>query len=106
MSAGNSFEEAMVQGMSEIIERYVQKKIIKERISLPDIPVEYIKKYPHIYEMFRKLEQKQEYKCWLKDCSLGGIYPVAAFIILEKTQEGMELSSDAIRTMGLQWKER
>ena len=59
MSAGNSFEEAMVQGMSEIIERYVQKKIIKERISLPDIPVEYIKKYPHIYEMFRKLEQKQ-----------------------------------------------
>ena len=34
MSAGNSFEEAMVQGMSEIIERYVQKKIIKERISL------------------------------------------------------------------------
>ena len=32
MSAGNSFEEAMVQGMSEIIERYVQKKIIKERI--------------------------------------------------------------------------
>lgn len=84
MSAGNSFEEAMVQGMSEIIERYVQKKIIKERISLPDIPVEYIKKYPHIYEMFRKLEQKQEYKCWLKDCSLGGIYPVAAFIILKK----------------------
>ena len=40
MSAGNSFEEAMVQGMSEIIERYVQKKIIKERISLPDIPAE------------------------------------------------------------------
>ena len=84
MSAGNSFEEAMVQGLSEIIERYVQKKIIKEKISLPDIPMSYIEKYPEIYKMVQKMKNNRKYKYWLKDCSLGGIYPVAALIILEK----------------------
>lgn len=84
MSAGNSFEEAMVQGLSEIIERYVQKKIIKEKISLPDIPIQYIKKYPEIYKMVKRIKENRKYKSWLKDCSLGGIYPVAAIIILEK----------------------
>lgn len=84
MSAGNSFEEAMVQGLSEIVERYVQRKIIKEKISLPDIPAWYIKKYPEIYRMVLKLKKNKKYKYWLKDCSLGGVYPVAALIILEK----------------------
>lgn len=84
MSAGNSFEEAMVQGLSEIIERYVQKKIIKEKISLHDIPMSYIEKYPEIYKMVQKMKNNKKYRYWLKDCSLGGIYPVAALIILEE----------------------
>lgn len=84
MSAGNTFEEAVVQGLSEIIERYVQKRILKEHICLPDIPNECINKYPHIKEMLDKLKKKDEYEIMLKDCSLGGKYPVAALVILEK----------------------
>ena len=38
MAAGNTFEEAMVQGISEIIERMVQKRLFKEKICFPDVP--------------------------------------------------------------------
>lgn len=38
MSAGNTRNEARVQGLSEVFERYVKNRIIAERISLPAIP--------------------------------------------------------------------
>ena len=53
--AGNSREEALVQGLSEVIERYVQKKIIYGRLSLLDIPLEYLKRFPQTYEMYQEL---------------------------------------------------
>lgn len=84
MSAGNTPEEAMVQGLSEIIERYIQKRLFIEKPTLPDIPEEYIKKFPYIYDMYMKLKDNKKYKFMLKDCSFGGKYPVAALIIIEK----------------------
>ena len=38
MSAGNTKNEARVQGLSEVFERYVKNRIIAEAISLPEIP--------------------------------------------------------------------
>ncbi len=38
MSAGNTANEARVQGLSEVFERYVKNRIIAESISLPEIP--------------------------------------------------------------------
>jgi ribosomal protein S12 methylthiotransferase accessory factor len=84
MCSGNSPEEALVQGLSEIFERVVQKKIFFEHPSFPNIPDEYIKKFPYVYDMFSKLKSYNGYKCALKDCSMGGKYPVAALIIIEK----------------------
>lgn len=84
MSAGNTPEEAMVQGLSEIIERYIQKRLFIEKPTLPDIPEEYVKKFPYIYDMYMKLKDNEKYKFMLKDCSFGGKYPVAALIIIEK----------------------
>ena len=49
MAAGNSKDEALVEGISEIIERYVHRLVIQNRLSLPDIPESYIKKYPKLY---------------------------------------------------------
>ena len=40
MSEGNTEYEALVQGLSEIIERYVKKEIIKRGLALPVIPDE------------------------------------------------------------------
>lgn len=83
MAAGNTREEALIQGLSEIIERYVQFMVFKENISFPDIPVQYLEKYPYIKEMFLKLQNVEGYRFFLKDCSMGGKYPVAALIGIE-----------------------
>ena len=40
MSAGNTRNEARVQGLSEVFERYVKNRIIAESISLPEIPAD------------------------------------------------------------------
>lgn len=84
MCAGNTPAEALVQGLSEIIERVVQKKLFLEKPTLPDIPEEEIKKYPYIFDMFKKLKKQKEYYVSLKDCSFGGKYPVAALVVVEK----------------------
>lgn len=84
MSAGNSLEEAIVQGMSEILERMVQKKLFKEHSPLPDIPEEYIMNFPEIYERYKILQKNDNYNIKFKDCSFGGKYPVIALFIIEK----------------------
>lgn len=84
MAAGNTSEEAIVQGLSEIIERVVQKKVLTENVSLPDVPEGYIKTYPYVYDMYCKLKSIDGYNVFMKDCSFGGKYPVAALIVIHK----------------------
>ena len=84
MAAGNTAEEALVQAISEIIERVVQKKILASNISLPDVPESYMQRYPYVYEMYKKMKAIDGYKVFMKDCSLGGKYPVAALIVIHQ----------------------
>lgn len=84
MCAGNSIEEALIEGLSEILERYVNLQILKRKLTLPEIPEKYIEKFPKVKEMIEKLKKKEEYYFRLVDCSLGGKYPVAGLYILEK----------------------
>ena len=85
MCAGNTIEEALVQGLSEIIERIVQKKIFLEKPVLPDVPVSYLNKFKHIKNKIKALNKnKYGIKYFIKDCSFGGKYPVAALISYEK----------------------
>lgn len=81
MSAGNSQNEARVQGLSEVFERYVKNKIIAEAISLPEIPTEVIARYPYIQEAIATLE-KEGFPILAYDASLGGKYPVICVILL------------------------
>lgn len=84
MCAGNTREEALVQGMSEIIERYVQKRLFIEKPTLPDIPEEYLAQYPYISDLYFNAKKIPGHKIMLKDCSLGGEFPVAALVIIEE----------------------
>lgn len=84
MCAGNTPEEALVQGLSEIMERYVQKKILLSHEGLPDIPETYLEQYEYLYKIYMKLKENTEYTFLLKDCSLGGKYPVAGLIAIHK----------------------
>ena len=84
MCAGNSREEALIEGLSEVFERYVGIKIFKEKATLPEIPNEYVEKFPKVKEMVEKLKQNDKYYFRLVDCTFGGKYPVAGLFIIEK----------------------
>lgn len=81
MSAGNTLNEARVQGLSEVFERYVKNKIIADAISLPLIPAEVIARYPSIQASIQKLEE-EGFPILSYDASLGGKYPVICVILL------------------------
>ncbi len=84
MCAGNTPYEALVQGLSEIIERVVLKKIVLERVKLPDIPESFLEKYPEIYRMYQETKRLKDYTVLIKDCSLNGKYQAVALVVVEK----------------------
>lgn len=81
MSAGNTKNEARVQGLSEVFERYVKNRIIAEAISLPEIPKSVMDRYPSIQASIAKLEE-EGLPIYAFDASLGGKYPVICVVLL------------------------
>ena len=81
MSAGNTQNEARVQSLSEVFERYVKNKIIAEGICLPDVPQEVINRYPLIKQAITELEG-HGYTLKIADASLGGQYPVMSVTLI------------------------
>lgn len=84
MASGNTPEEAIVQGLAELVERHVQKILFTQKPSLPDIPEEYIQQFPEVYSIYKKLKELPGYNVKMKDCSLGGKYPVAGLLVINK----------------------
>ena len=80
MSAGNTANEARVQALSEVFERYVKNRIIAESISLPEIPAEVLNRYPGVVEAIAKLEE-EGFPILSYDASLGGQYPVICVVL-------------------------
>jgi ribosomal protein S12 methylthiotransferase accessory factor len=81
MSAGNTKNEARVQSLSEIFERYIKNKIIAEGICLPEVPREVLERFPKIVEAISELES-HEYHLRIADASLGGRYPVMSVTLM------------------------
>ena len=81
MSAGNTKNEARVQSLSEVFERYVKNKIIAEGICLPEVPDEVLQRYPKVVEAINKLKQ-HGYGLRIADASLGGLYPVMSVTLI------------------------
>lgn len=80
MSAGNTPNEARVQALSEIFERYVKNRIIAEAISLPAIPDTVLARYPLVVEAIATLE-REGFPILAYDASLGGRYPVICVVL-------------------------
>lgn len=80
MAAGNTFQEALVQGFSEVCERYSLKKVFLESIVLPDIPEDIYLKYENIQKLIEYFSMNG-YKVYVKDASLNGCVPVVCTII-------------------------
>lgn len=85
LCSGNSKEEALVQGICEILERYCYKEILFRESVLPNITINNIEKYG-IFKQLQELK-KLGFKYDIKDCSLGGKYPVVGLIIYDNKKE-------------------
>ena len=94
MSAGNTLMEARTQALSEIFERDIKFKIIKEGICLPDVPEKIINRFPRIAAGIRGL-RAAGFGIVVKDASLGGKYPVMSVTMLHPKDQGIFASFGA-----------
>lgn len=80
MCSGNTPEEAIVQGLSEILERFIIRKIYFENITFPQIPKEYFQG-TEILKRINDLEYAEHYTVTIVDCSCGLEIPAIGVII-------------------------
>ena len=82
-AAGNSPEEAIVQALSEIVERHYLTEMMFEDITPPDIPEEILKKYEAAYAIISYLREKN-FKVTVKDCTCGSKFPIVSVCIVDE----------------------
>jgi len=85
MCAGNTKEEAIIQGICEIFERFAVKKIYSEELTPPTIPREYFYG-TDILERIERIEKNQGLKIIFKDCSLGEKLPVIGTLVINTNE--------------------
>ena len=94
MSAGNTATEARAQALSEILERYVKFKVIREGLCLPEVPEEVIARYPGIAAGIKALRDAG-FGILVRDASLGGEFPVMNVTLLNPHDQGVFVSFGA-----------
>lgn len=87
MCAGNTPAEALVQGLSEIFERYASMEILSKKIVPPDMPKEAYAAYDVIVKIIEEIEGMGPYRILVKDCSLGKGLPVCAVVLVDYEQQ-------------------
>jgi len=83
MCSGNTKEEALIQGISEIFERYILKELYTSPFCPPDIPLDYFDG-SEIHGKIKELIRSSNYRVQIKDCSLGKGYPVIGVLVLNE----------------------
>lgn len=83
MCAGNTPKEAIIQGMSEILERFVVRKIYYDNISFPNIPFSYFENTT-ISKLINEIRDKYEWDFFIKDCSCGMGIPAVGILIIDR----------------------
>lgn len=82
MCAGNTEEEALVQGLCEIIERYVNKTTILQNLCLPDVSAEMVSTAD--IDLLSSVEEHGEFAAFIKDGSLGEELPVVGVALINR----------------------
>jgi ribosomal protein S12 methylthiotransferase accessory factor len=94
LATGNTAQEAQVQSMSEILERYAKIEIIKEGYALPHYPEELLQQFERLYGDLTKLRELG-YVVNVLDASLGGKYPVTAISFINPSNATLFVSFGA-----------
>ena len=82
MCCGNTRAEALIQGISEVYERYVLKFFYLKPFCPPDIPLKFFEG-TEIHRKIIALTEQYDYKVQIKDCSLGKGYPVIGMLLID-----------------------
>ena len=93
---------ARTQALSEVFERYVKNKIIREAISLPAIPASVIERFPAIKESIHTLET-EGFPIFCYDASLGGQFPVICVVLYCLTHKTALASHHSAHIHNLKW---
>jgi len=94
LATGNTANEAKVQALSEIFERYAKIAIIKEGYALPQFPEEVVKSFPKVYKDAQTLRDLG-YIIEILDASLGGVFPVTAISLINTKNNTLFVSFGA-----------
>ena len=96
MCAGNTAQEAVLQGVCELFERYAIKEIYLKELTPPTIPYDAFKGSVAYENLHYILKENPNYEIIIKDCSLGLGLPVIGLIITDKEKHffNFKLGSD------------
>lgn len=94
LATGNTPQEAQVQALSEIFERYAKIEIIKNGYALPAYPDEVIRSFKRVYSDVLAL-RKLGYIIEVLDASLGGEFPVTAISLINPEDSSLFVSFGA-----------
>ncbi|EQB39454.1 hypothetical protein M947_05530 [Sulfurimonas hongkongensis] len=94
LAAGNTRNEAQVQALSEIYERYVKFEIIKNGYALPKFPQSVIEPFTKLNEDVIAL-RKLGYIVEVLDASLRGVFPVTAISLINPKNSTLFVSFGA-----------
>ncbi len=83
MCAGNTPDEALVQGFCELFERFAIKQVFLENVIPPRIPLEFFAGTP----IFERIKSHPELEVIVFDCSMKKGFPVIGVLILDKEKK-------------------
>lgn len=103
MCAGNTPQEAILQGLCEIFERYAIKKIFFEKLTPPTIPEDCFQNSA-IFQKMQFLKQSRKYDFIIKDCSLGLGLPVIGLLTIDRHRNAynFKLGADFVPSIALE----
>jgi len=83
MCAGNTREEALIHGISEILERHVLKTLYSNPVALPEIDANYFSD-TEVSKRLSNFKDTRRLSFRIKDCSLGQNLPVIGLLVEDK----------------------
>lgn len=89
--AGNRRDEALVQGLSELCERYATRRIIQERLTPPRIPDETLAAWPALSQAVESIRAREQLDLTILDASLGMGLPVVAALLVDRSRAKVAL---------------
>lgn len=88
IASGNSFDEALCQALSEIIERHALEVIFTKQLTPPTIQKDFIKKHsPELHNTIMEIEGKGPFNIIVYDASLGEQLPVVCVVFIDRLEQ-------------------